>query len=271
MRAPLPLTVALFPVALVALAGCSVVFDGSEHTGGTPDSGPPDAGSDAGPTSIAARDLCSEISEILCESAVRCCGAERTRCAGMEESCIDACVLDYLPECTADIEPLVTDPVAGYDPIAAGAVVDALREYGAECSVDAIRPLVVDLLEVPPGTLPAGDRGCDPRAGEEFNVLAALYCEPGLECLSENGMFAGMWMCGRPRPSGQPCVTYLECEEGLGCAGGRCGSLRSAGEPCRLGGDCISGLCVQTGLFTYGCADVGAEDFYCNINARTDG
>ncbi len=243
--------------------GCSVVFDGDRHTGNPPpveDGGPPP---DAGAQPVASSDACNRFANVICEAVLRCCSVQRDGCVGREETCLRDCVNAYQTTCLETIVPFTTDPIAGYDPQIAGQVLWDLAGGAASCDPRVVEIFAYDYIDIPPGSLSAGDTRCDPLDGLEFDVVRALYCEGDLECVSNGGLF-GTWMCGAQRAAGEPCVTYLECQDGLGCGvGGVCGARQPAGGPCRLAGDCVSAICVGADAMPGRCLELNEYNAYC--------
>lgn len=217
---------------LMWLTGCSLVLDADRHTGN--DAGLPDVGADGARPPIPADQACAEFATVLCEARIRCCEA------AAEES-PEECSIDFQRQCLETLGAWVADPKAEYSELHSAQVLDALEAAASTCDgAEVMDILVRDFPEVAQGSLPAGS-ACDPLA----RPVEATYCEGPLECLNTGGALLGSWACGEPRRAGGECVTYLECQDGLGCAELTCGPLLPDGQSCRTGGDCRSGLCER--------------------------
>ncbi len=252
----------LLALALVVLGGCSVVLNGDEHT----DSPPPDMGGvDLGPQPLEPSDACNRFADVLCEAAFDCCSTPPSECAGDREACINTCKRDYQVSCLQTLGGFVADPAANYDADVAGEVLWEAQRRAASCDTSLAEVFAIDLLEIPQGTLDAGDPACDPVEGlGMIDIVKAKYCGGGLECLSTGGAL-GTWECGEPRGADEPCTTFLECEDGLGCGPTMtCGPREANGGPCFLAGDCESFVCERTvGDINGECVAATEANVYC--------
>lgn len=250
---------ALRLLPLLLLTACSVVLDGDDHTGNAaPDMGP------GGPQPLASADACNRFADVLCEAAYECCTAPPADCTD-RDSCVASCKRDYQVSCLQGLGGFIDDSAAGYDEDVAGQVLFDLQERVASCELTVGEIFAVDLMDIPQGSLSEGDAGCDPIEGVgEVDIVKANYCAGELVCLSTGGAL-GTWECGEPRGVDEPCTTYLECEEGLGCGMTMaCGPRESLGGACLLPGDCESFVCQRDGAEVYGeCVEATLDNVYC--------
>lgn len=249
-------------LGLLGLGACSLVLDGDEHG----DNPPPDMGGvDLGPQPLDPSDACNRFADVICRSAFDCCSAPPAGCEEDEETCISECKREYQIACLDDIGTWVDDPMANYDPQIAGEVLFELQRLASTCDLEVPRVFAVDLVEIPQGSLGAGDPGCDPVEGlGEIDITKASYCAGDLDCLSEGGAL-GDWACGERRGEGEPCTTYLECERHLGCGPTNvCGPREANGGGCVLAGDCESFVCERSLTDLRGeCVAATEENTYC--------
>lgn len=250
------------PVALCLIAGCSVVLNGDEHQGNPP----PDMGAvDLGPQPLDPSDACNRFADVICRGAFDCCSMRPTECESDEETCISECKRDYQVACLENIGQWVDDSMANYDSVIAGEVLFELQGKVATCDLTVPRVFAVDLVEIPQGSLDAGDPGCDPVEGlGEVDITKASYCAGDLDCLSTGGAL-GSWACGDRRGEGEACTTYLECERDLGCGPTNvCGTREPNGGSCLLAGDCQSFVCERAiGELTGRCVAATEENTFC--------
>ena len=219
--------------ALLCLGGCSLVLDADRHMGN--DAGLPDVGVDAARAPVPGDQACAAFAAVLCEARLRCCEAVPT------SETVEECSLEFQRQCLDSLGAWVTDPEAGYSEERAARVLDALDEASMECDGERVANILArDFLEIAQGSRPAGGM-CNPLE----RPVEATYCEGPLECLNTGGALLGSWACGEPRSAGRECVTYLECEDGLGCPSLTCEPLLADNESCRTSGDCRSGVCER--------------------------
>jgi hypothetical protein len=234
-----------FGIALAcALSGCSLVNDPGVHRGGTPD-----AGTDAGPPTIAPADACSELVRLFCEARIACCPAA----AGED---FESCRADAMTTCQMIVGPYVTDGRTGYDPVIAGAVVAEARRLAETCDPDIVEVLATKegLLSVFQGVAPEGG-SCsifDAPTLLSCRRRDRLVCQPmglGFNCLPE-------------RAEAEACAFSLSCETGLYCPTTEprtCAPQLGEGQPCMEGADCQSYVCDTT---TMECGP-RTQDVYC--------
>ncbi len=246
---------------LALLGGCSMVLDGEEHTGNpAPDMGPGE------PQPLDPADACNRFADVLCEAAFDCCSTPPADCTD-RASCVSSCKRDYQVTCLETLGGFIDDPMARYDADVAGQVLWEAQARAATCDLSLAEVFAVDLMTIPQGSLSAGDPGCDPVEGVgAVDIVKANYCAGALACLS-NGGALGTWECGERRGMDEPCTTYLECEEGLGCGMTMaCGPREPTGGSCLLAGDCESFVCVRDGTELYGtCVGATEENVYCAL------
>jgi hypothetical protein len=248
-------------LVLVLLGACSVVLNGEEHTGNAP----PDMGmADLGPQPLEPSDACNRFADVLCEAAYDCCSTRPSDCTD-RDSCLSSCKRDYQVTCLETLGGFVTDTMAGYDSDVAGEVLWEAQRRASTCDLTLPEVFAVDLMEIPQGSLPEGDPGCDPVEGVGMvDIVKANYCAGELVCLSTGGAL-GSWACGERRAMDEPCTTYLECERDLGCGMSMaCGPREPNGGSCFLAGDCESFVCRRDGAEVYGeCVAATEENVYC--------
>lgn len=238
------------------LVGCSIVNDPSAHT----------------VEPIAGTEFCQRFAEMVCDATDQCCSMapdpfDRTGCLTEAER---ACREDGFGD-------LILDPRTGYDPQLAGLVIQEAydrilgRDGKDTCDLDAAEWLVNrnGFMRVLSGTRTAGTT-CTPESTIPFDTAALFSCEG-----SDQSCIAGLpdWICQPRHESGQSCVLYWDCVEGMRCSPpltltGTCQPRLPNGQPCSTATDCESLVCSgEPGV----CVARTADLIYCQFVPQLGG
>ncbi|MBO6934777.1 MAG: LamG domain-containing protein [Deltaproteobacteria bacterium] len=191
---------------------------------------------------IAAADLCTEISRIVCAANDACCDGV---VAGEELTCVE----QQVEGCERSLQPLLEDPRTAYVPERGGAFLDALKAKADGCFAEP--PRQEDFFEVFEGTGVA-DADCTPRSLENADLrVAALSCQDGLDChLYRRSDGSTLGVCEPREDSG--CSHRFDCESGEWCSlpsewepgrWGECRPLKAEGWDCTSDLECASAYC----------------------------
>lgn len=209
-------------------------------------------------------DFCRELSEVLCEAYDSCCN--------MPTMTFD-CVGTYRTPCEQELQPIFEDPRTGYDREIASEVLAEARDYirgrngHPACDLEladwyADRAGFSRFLT---GTVPAGG-DCSPA--DWTDGAAFLSCEGVAQaCIAELITMEGV--CEPKHREGEPCLTYLDCRDGLGCSGGQCRARAAVGQPCLTETDCESLVCDRPTTLPGRCA-VRTPAIFCLFQTSMD-
>lgn len=229
--------------------------------------GPDPAAPPATARAVSATDFCGQLGAVVCEADRSCCGGTGAAVGdefGDPTTPPRDCHAIQTEACAAIVQPLLVDPRTAYDPSAAGAYLQSLRDAAGACfdgglDIDAFYGIFA-------GTGAAG-ADCTPRelAADDLR-LAQLSCQTGLTChlyLRADGHPQGI--C-EPRED-DACSHAFDCEPGRWCnlpadwepgRWGQCQPLRADGWGCRSDLECAGRYCDPSGT----CAAAPTER-YC--------
>jgi hypothetical protein len=218
-----------------------------------------DAGSDPGRNRVAPGESCHRLSIIQCAAEAFCCPSAPA---------LEMCRQNMLAACNqyGAFEHIASNPVIGYDIDRAEAALGEFERRASSCDTGIVRWAISDagFRGVARGTLPPG-ADCQPMASMPYNLLVSVgylgsCAEPEkMACFGE----APNWTCAPRSDLGGPCMTELNCIDGLHCEwigpGGRCVERKPNGAACGQMFECQSLHCDVRGV----CADPTVTDVYC--------
>lgn len=244
------------------------------------DAGDLDAGATPARDPVQPGEVCERFVEILCAAEARCCddpGRDRAACAAMQR---DVCTNGWL------LDAISLDPLSGFDAARAAEALAEVECLAAKCDpgVSAYTLSSAGLRGAFRGSRPAG-ADCSPAVppysdwGSAAIALASCRAIETTACLptEDFGLIGSTsWTCAPRGAVGAPCLTHLNCKDGLTCSNGpgawvgslgTCAEGRPPGLLCDVNGQCASLFCV--GGICAGCVGgicAGAEDVqaaYC--------
>jgi len=244
-------------VVALLLTGCSLVNAPSDHA--------------AAP--VEADEFCEQLTSILCDGVIGCCGAA----TGFPR---DDCVTRLNPFCTSTYGPLISDGRTGYDAEEAGYRLARLLQMTRECSTEIAAELSSEdgLFALLTGTVGQGGT-CNPTIMERpemdvFDSPRFLSCIGTLQCSFVAD--TSDWRCLPPVANGAPCSASALCEPGSICVAisdteARCMDRFADGAPCASSAACGSYVCGACDTAGNNCTcrpDDTAEQVYCALLNR---
>jgi hypothetical protein len=199
------------------------------------------------PNAVNAAGICPRFAEILCAAEAACCSAP-----GRDEA---ACQTDLESDCTStfDAASIAADPAVGFDAAKAKAALSELENRTDSCATNVAAWSITSdgLRSVFGGSLDTGE-ACDPEGGAGNATVSALAvalasCKSPAttSCLpAESG-----WTCAARSTASGPCLTDLNCQDGLYCMlgnglyDGTCATRKAAGMECDADSECTSFVC----------------------------
>lgn len=199
------------------------------------------------PNEVDAAGICPRFAEILCAAEASCCTAP-----GRDQA---ACKAELEDDCTStfDAAVIAADPLVGFDANRAKAALTELESRTEDCDTDVSAwSITTDgLRSMFAGTLDSG-AACDPEGGAanaDFTdiAIALASCKNAATtaCLpAESG-----WTCAARSAASGPCLSDLNCQDGLYCQlgeglyDGTCAARKATGMECAADSECVSFVC----------------------------
>ena len=247
-------------LAFAPLFGCV----GSHDVGGVDASTSRDASpSEASSPALEKLALCERWATLRCDGEARCCsnpGRDHSACVqALQGSC----------EQQLHLDEVASNPVAGYDPVAAEGKFDQLGQLIASCdpSLASWELSAGGLRGVFDGTLAQG-QSCKPgdvlTADRATLAAAVVACSDAehVACLPTS--LLGDWTCATKQSEGAGCLTDENCASGNYCNNpnqsplGTCTALLPLMAACTGASQCESSACVKGA-----CVELSAESAYC--------
>jgi len=200
------------------------------------------------------------LSTIQCAAEAFCCPSPPA---------IEQCQRARAETCNQNgfFDAIFGSPVIGYDIDRAEAAFSEFEKRASACDPGIVRWAISDAGfrgvargTIPPGAdcMPTGPTSSDPV--RNFAQLGSCAEPEKMTCL---GLAPSKWVCSPRSALGGPCISDLNCMDGLGCnfmsPMGSCVERSANGIPCGTLLECQSLHCDVTGV----CADPTIVDLFC--------